>query len=156
MTDSALELHIEALLSGHSMVTDAFLQYAAAVIWSACKTSKLQEFGQDNLADTEFWSLFGFEKSQITHPITMIYSKSKKKTPSVLLELMDILLPYIGTDARQKDWIGDYKNVLFDVNNIMHKRKYKTFSRTIEAVMNKPAKSKTISGTFKRNQTQDD
>ena len=104
----------------------------------------------------EFWSLFEFEQSQIAHPITMIYSKSKKKTPSVLLELMDILLPYIGTDARQKDWIGDYKNVLFDVNNIMHKRKYKTFSRTIEAVMNKPAKSKTISGTFKRNQTQDD
>ena len=173
MTDTALERHIEVLLSGQSMVTDAFLQYAAAVIWTHCKRSKfaeikaqkefnnlneLKKFGFDQVGSQviEFWSLFEFEQSQIAHPITMIYSKSKKKTPSVLLELMDILLPYIGTDARQKDWIGDYKNVLFDVNNIMHKRKYKTFSRTIEAVMNKPAKSKTISGTFKRNQTQDD
>jgi hypothetical protein len=173
MTDTALERHIEVLLSGQSMVTDAFLQYAAAVIWTHCKRSKfaeiiaqeeinnlneLKKFGLDPVGSQviEFWSLFEFEQSQIAHPITMIYSKSKKKTPSVLLELMDILLPYIGTDARQKDWIGDYKNVLFDVNNIMHKRKYKTFSRTIEAVMNKPAKSKTISGTFKRNQTQDD
>jgi hypothetical protein len=156
MTIKALERHIEALLSGQSMVTDAFLQYAAAVIWSACKTSKLQEFGQDNLAELEFWSLFGFEKSQITHPITMIYSKSKKKTPSVLLDLMDILLPYIGTDARQKDWIGEYRKGLFDVKNITSKRKYKTFSRTIEGALNKPTKSKTIFGTFKRNQTQDD
>jgi hypothetical protein len=156
MTDSALELHIEALLSGHSMVTDAFLQYAAAVIWSACKTSKLQEFGQDNLADTEFWSLFGFEKSQITHPITMIYSKSKKKIPSVLLDLMDILLPYIGTDARQKDWLGEYRKVVLDLDNILPKGKYKTFSRTIQGVLSKEQLHNKFTDIFKPRQTQDD
>lgn len=156
MTDTALERHIEALLSGQSVVTDAFLQYAAAVIWSACKTSKLHEFNQDALHVVEFWSLFEVEKSQIAHPITMIYSKSKEKTPSVLLDLMDILLPYIGTDARQKDWLGEYKKVVFDWNNILPKGKYKTFSSTIENTLIKPPNYENIFGTFKRNQTQDD
>ena len=142
MTDAALEGHIEALLSGQSMVTDAFLQYAAAVIWSACKTSKLHEFNQDRSHEAEFWSLFEFEKSQIAHPITMIYSKSKKKIPSVLLDLMDILLPYIGTDARQKDWVGEYKKVVLDLDNILPKGKYKTFSRTIEGVLNKEQRTR--------------
>jgi hypothetical protein len=160
MTDAALERHIEALLSGQSMVTDAFLQYAAAVIWSACKTSKLQEFGQDNLAETEFWSLFGFEKSQITHPITMIYSKSKKKTPSVLLDLMDILLPYIGTDARSKGFEGQAGKFLDLVGRLDVRKKFliKKLTRGTSANLRKRKIEKmfeddsTISGTYKREQ----
>ena len=143
MTGKALEQHIEALF-GQSIVTDALLQYAAAIIWSACKRNagdiipNIEEFHLDRGGKVEFWSLFEFEKSQITHPITMIYSKAKRETPSVLLDLMDILMPYIGTDVRQ-----NYS-------------KNKTFSSTVKRVLNKPPKTRTISGTFKRNQTQDD
>ena len=162
MTDTALEQHIETLL-GHSIVTDALLQYAAAAIWYHSNSSN--NWSGDVAADVrkgfyetkasilmEFYRLFaGHDADDLSenngglrHPITLIYSKSNKKTPSVLEVLMDILLPYIGTGARQKE-NGRYKFVfkkqyktMQDLSNIHASNKYRKFQKTINGVWKKP------------------
>ena len=78
------------------------------------------------------------------HPINMIYSNSKK-VPEVLLNLMDILLPYIGTDARNKIFV-DLANV--KMKHFEKKTKFH-FKTTIWKMFEKYS---TISGTYKREQ----
>ena len=86
------------------------------------------------------------------HPINMIYSNSKK-VPEVLLNLMDILLPYIGTDARNKIFVdsANVKMKLFEKKNKFHfkttlDKDFRTFVDDLYG------KSSTISGTYKREQ----
>jgi hypothetical protein len=65
--------------------------------------------------------------------------------PEVLLNLMDILLPYIGTDARNKIFVdsANVKMKLFEKKNKFH------FKNTIGKMFEKDS---TISGTYKREQ----
>ena len=78
----------------------------------------------------------------------MIYSNSKK-VPEVLLNLMDILLPYIGTDARSKGFEG--REVIIDHFNVgkmgRNRMKKFAFKTSLERMFKK---SSTISGTHQR------
>ena len=158
MSNNSIQRHIARILEIPS-VSNALLQYFAAVLWHHCKHPEISLIQRGNLhrQDREelerFWSLFeqdlSKKKAQMwPHPINMIYSNSKK-VPEVLLNLMDILLPYIGTDARSKGFEG--REVIIDHFNVgkmgRNRMKQFAFKTSLEKMFKK---SSTISGTHQR------
>ena len=155
MSKNTIRTHIARILEIPS-VSNALLQYFAAILWFHCKHPEMSLIQRGNVhhADRDelerFWRLFGQDISRkkaqtVPHPINIIYSNSKK-VPEVLLNLMDILLPYIGTDARNKILIDSFNVTMknsFEVNKKFH------FKSTLDKVFRK---SSTISGTYKREQ----
>ena len=159
MSNNSIQTHIARILEIPS-VSNALLQYFAAALWFHCKHPEISLIQRGNVHPADqnelerFWRIFeqdmggkdlGGEKViAVLHPINIIYSNSKK-VPEVLLNLMDILLPYIGTNARNKIFI-DSANV-----KIKHFNKNKEFhfKTTLDKVFRK---SSTISGTYKREQ----
>ena len=164
MSNNSIQRHIARILEIPS-VSNALLQYFAAALWFHCKHPEISLIQRGNLfrQDREelerFWHLFGQDMSRkkaqtLSHPINIIYSNSKK-VPEVLLNLMDILLPYIGTDARSKGFEGQGGEFydLIDRLNVrkMDRKRMKKFhfKNTIGKMFEKDS---TISGTYKREQ----
>jgi hypothetical protein len=163
MSNNSIQMHIARILEIPS-VSNALLQYFAAALWFHCKHPEISLIQRGNLhrQDREelerFWHLFEQDMSRkkaqtMSHPINIIYSNSKK-VPEVLLNLMDILLPYIGTDARSKvfEGQGDFNTLIdrLDVKKMDRKRMKKFhFKHTIEKMFED---NSTISGTYKREQ----
>ena len=164
MSNNSIQRHIARILEIPS-VSNALLQYFAAALWFHCKHPEISLIQRGNLfrQDREelerFWHLFGQDMSRkkaqtLSHPINIIYSNSKK-VPEVLLNLMDILLPYIGTDARSKGFEGQWeRNVGVNVTDYVHllknvEEKKFHFKNTIGKMFEKDS---TISGTYKREQ----
>jgi hypothetical protein len=154
MSKNTIRMHIARILEIPS-VSNALLQYFAAALWFHCKHPDIYllqtgRINRQNRTELErFWRLFEQDltrkKAQMwPHPINMIYSNSEK-VPEVLLNLMDILLPYIGTDARNKIFVdsANVKMKLFEKKNKFH------FKNTIGKMFEKDS---TISGTYKREQ----
>ena len=154
MSNNSIQMHIARILEIPS-VSNALLQYFAAALWFHCKHPEISLIQRGNLhrQDREelerFWRLFEQDMSRkkaqtMPHPINIIYSNSKK-VPEVLLNLMDILLPYIGTDARNKIFVdsANVKMKHFEKKNKFH------FKNTIGKMFEKDS---TISGTYKREQ----
>ena len=158
MSSNSIQRHIARILEIPS-VSNALLQYFAAALWFHCKHPDIYLLqmgrinGQNRSELERFWSLFeqdlSKKKAQMwPHPINMIYSNSKK-VPEVLLNLMDILLPYIGTDARSKGFEG--REVIIDHFNVgkmgRNRMKKFAFKTSLEKMFKK---SSTISGTHQR------
>ena len=154
MSNNSIQRHIARILEIPS-VSNALLQYFAAALWFHCKHPDIYllqtgRINRQNRTELErFWRLFEQDltrkKAQMwPHPINMIYSNSEK-VPEVLLNLMDILLPYIGTDARNKIFV-DSANV--KMKHFEKKTKFH-FKTTIGKMFEKDS---TISGTYKREQ----
>jgi tetratricopeptide (TPR) repeat protein/archaellum biogenesis ATPase FlaH len=158
MNKNTIRMHIARILEIPS-VSNALLQYFAAILWFHCKHPEISLIQRgasraDQVEVGRFWRLFeqnmggkhldGKKVLAVPHPINIIYSNSKK-VPEVLLNLMDILLPYIGTDARNKIFV-DLANVKmkhFEKKNKFH------FKNLIGKMFEKDS---TISGTYKREQ----
>jgi len=158
MSKNTIQMHIARILEIPS-VSNALLQYFAATLWFHCKHPEIGLIPRGNFLHQDrdelerFWSLFeqdlSKKKAQMwPHPINMIYSNSKK-VPEVLLNLMDILLPYIGTDARSKGFEG--REVIIDHFNVgkmgRNRMKQFAFKTSLEKMFKK---SSTISGTHQR------
>ena len=154
MSNNSIQRHIARILEIPS-VSNALLQYFAAALWFHCKHPEISLIQRGNLHRQDrgelerFWRLFEQDMSRkkaqtMPHPINIIYSNSKK-VPEVLLNLMDILLPYIGTDARNKIFVdsANVKMKHFEKKNKFH------FKNTIGKMFEKDS---TISGTYKREQ----
>ena len=154
MSKNTIRMHIARILEIPG-VSNALLQYFAAILWFHCKHPEMSLIQRGNVhrADRDelerFWRLFGQDISRkkaqtVPHPINIIYSNSKK-IPEVLLNLMDILLPYIGTDARNNIFIDSYNVFMDNTSEVNKKFNFKT---TLAEVFRK----RKISGTYIREQ----
>lgn len=130
---------VAALLS-YRPIQDAIVQYFATCIWEHCKLAKHVGTAKSVPISSqlkEFWSLFDeqveYEQGHLVlapHPIHIIYSNSAS-TPKILLALLDLLLPYVGTDpkrnASQKERMSNFKDFIkkFDFGQTSTKKKFK-------------------------------
>ena len=130
---------VAALLS-YRPIQDAIVQYFATCIWEHCKLAKHVGTAKSVPISSqlkEFWSLFDeqveYEQGHLVlapHPIHIIYSNSAS-TPKILLALLDLLLPYVGTDpkrnASQKERMSNFKDFIkkFDFEQTSTKKKFK-------------------------------